>query len=386
MIDMDQSVSTLNSAVEKEVTNLNGISTHVDILQQNMKALSNSLDISSLFATQLSDIEIILKTISDIFDFLDQLKILDDVFESSSKSMQDRITQCENINEDIKELQSIVSKIASLTQGVVFDLPSSTTIANAQRQINGWSHGANSLSILVDSTQKLVTSDQQNQIDTMKQKISSSCSDLVETLSGVNTIITQIEKNIVDINSSLCDYASALTPISKHCMMIEADSMPKLNKAAKIMNLIDSIINPISCVLVVEGCTDANSMQKQAANGVLNGIKQGAKSEASSLMNTISTSIDGIVENTTNSYLPLNQLSTDVSNAIKILNEKVLKNLTTLFVTLKTNMDDLDTKLKQRYKYTYTAKNGKTLTAENQFLDQDTISSMSDFLNNIKQN
>jgi hypothetical protein len=373
------SVSALNSAITSEVTYLQTVLPHVDQLTKNMQALQGSLTVPSLLTQQLTDIQTIFEGIILIFDFIDQIDVLDDVFAQASQTIKSQLTQSTQISTGIPELEATIKSIGASGLAASKQLPSSTTISAATSTLSGWSHGANALVSMFDtiSATKL-TSEQQSTLKSIKQQIISRCEDLTTIVKAFNTTTTGILTNVHGLNGTLCDYAASLQPIAQHSNLISQSSMPAVNRAAQIMNKINAILNPLSLVLDVGVC--AHSSGKESAKVAIDLAKSTATASATSHANIASSLINEFVTVTSTGYLPIQPLYDDVEAASKTLGNKVVASFEAHVANLQKSLATLNQQLTAKYSYSI---NGKVQT--NQFMDDLMVTSLQTLLANIPQ-
>ena len=370
-------VSALATAVDAEVKSLQQVMPHMQCLDTNVTALKGALPTGTLLTQQLTDINTLFQTVQEIFGFLDDIKALDGVFSGAQTTIADQQKQCSEISSELATLNTTVTDIGTTVVEAEKNAPTGAAISSAVATLTSWSQGATSLTNVFDNLSSLATTaNQKTQLASLVQAFDSGCADLTTRVTTLNSVTTSILNTTHDINEQLNNFATALTPIASNSLLIASSAMPVVNKMASKMKYINAILNPISLVLTVSGCTDASS--KTTASVATDATKSQATSLASQTAQEVNSLIETFVNITSTGYLPLQPLFQDVTSASKTMDSSVVSALQTQFSSLNTNLQSLSQSLAAKYSY---SANGKTY--KNQFLSSANITAMNSLLSEL---
>ncbi len=367
-------VTSLSQAITAEVALLNSLEPHINCLSGNVTALQGSLPVGTLLNQQISDIQSIFAVITDIFNFLDDIDVLDNVFVEAAATINQQSKDCSSIISGLSDLNQAINSIGSAVKTAEADLPSATVIKSAIATLNGWDSSANNLlSVFNNLNNSLSTDKQKTDLANIEKTFNTACATLSTTLGELSTNTQTILTTVASINTALCDYAKSLSPISKNSVLIAQKSMPAVNSAAKKMKEINAILNPISIVLSVSGCTDASN--KSFYNSKLTDTKNGVKSLASDNANEVAGIINDFVDTSSEGYLSVEPLYKDVNSATEALSQSVVGHLKTQLGNLTSNLTTFNNSLQAKCHYT-----SNNTNFENQFLDSETIQSLNSLM------
>jgi len=364
-----QGVNELKTAIEKESSQLQTMIGDAELLQKNLEAFQDSLQIPVTFATQLADLEDILKTSSDLFSFIAELNIFKSTFEPVTNVLNNQLDDSKKINAVIPQLKTAVESTSKSVEPVIQHTPSHQIIDDAMKKITGWSNGIDSLVRLVETgIGSSKNPDEKKKVAAKQQEVNERSVAVITTVTNITNKATDISKNIQEINNLLVKYAEALKLVTQHDDLISQKALPTANKIAQNMKTLDSIFDPLSELLNLTGCSDADKPLKIGSNAALTIIKQSAEKSGNQVADFLVQAIEDIAEQ----VLPLGQLYTAVTNATKKLNDDVLNALDQRCQELVNQLDELTKLLEAKYECKYTTDKG-TFTSPNQFVNSDDV-------------
>ncbi len=370
-------VTALSTDVSMVTNQLNSILPHLECMESNIIALQSSTPVGSVLTTQLNDVATIFTTIADVFSFLDDIKILDNVFGEASKTIASQQQQCQTIITEIPKLKNIVSSISTQITDSEKQIPSSSDINTILSRIKGWQYGADSLSSLLDSIATTASGDsEQSQLASVNTAFNNGCQTLSSKAQSISTICTNLLEQTKSINANMVAYANALLPVANHSVVIASSSMQNLDEIASKMKYINAILNPISIVLNVSGCSDPASKASSAA--ALDAVKTSSTSVASDVGSVVATAINDFTNSATTGYLPLTPLYQDILNAQNTLNSDSLSQFSKNIQSLISTINSLNTAISGSNSYSVEGKQ-----YDNLFLNSSDITQLNNLITSI---
>ncbi|ADZ90178.1 hypothetical protein [Marinomonas mediterranea] len=378
--DASAAVTSLETAANGLISQLNALSSPVESLQTGLEAMQGAFPISSLLATQLDDIDTIFTSIVDIFTFLDSIKVLGDVFEEASATISTQQGQIHEIQTGLPDLKNQIESIAAKVTASESELPDPKTITTSVATVNSWIHGANSLLATLTGLQSKVSKGEQTTaLSQIMASFVSDCDTLTKKVSTLSSNCASIHSDVQGILTCMVHFGNALSPIASNSNLIASSSMAHLNSTASKLKMINAILNPISIVLDVSGCTDPAS--KMSYTSALNGVKHSFTTQASGIASDVTVAINAFVSATSSGFIPLLPLVNHLNQAQQTFNSEAISAINGHIASLSQDMKSVNEAL-QAPPYT-TVVNGKN--APGTFMAAENISALTKLLKSVSK-
>lgn len=370
----------------KEVAGtLTVLSTDSTTLYTSMKGFDGSLVLPDAFGSQVADMHEALITCDDFLKFVLAFKV--DFINTLVAGVEPIITKqmddCTQVTGEVQPLQAAFTEVEVAASGVRDAMPKTGLVSKTIGRLDGWAIAVQQLVAIMERAADKSGDEEgkyDDRIDQLKSQIEASAQDLMDRLENIDSAIQSAHASTKQLVHALDDYSGALSPLSTHSQAMSVKAMPALHRTAHVLGIIDSIFDPLSCLLQVEGCVDGDTMVKKGASFAAEAI-QGVGEAASKV-----EAFEKIAEDFAEQVLPMGQIASAMSNASGVLSEVVADTFKTQAAKLGGAYGKLSDLLKQTKQYESKDKDGKPLTIANDLVDGKFVEDIQTLLKQMEGN
>lgn len=339
-------VAAVNDAVGSVVS----LSHAVETLGESLESFRGSLVLPQQFAAQMSALQTSLQTCDDLVRLLAGFNVafIDKLLFPVDAVVERQLSDARDVNRALPELKAAVQSLSAAAESVVAEMPNAGVVELAVHRMDGWVLGLQQLVAAMEAG-----ADRQDanpsKLEAGRQHIEASAGALADRLEVLAASVRSMAGCVAELQRGLDAYSSALGSLSAFSEGVSTKSMPSIQHIAVILGKIDSIFDPLACVLKAEGCVDAQSAAKtwaQAARTLMVNAAEGAAQPPDSYLS--------VIEDFASSALPLGRIETAVKHAAALISSGAVEAFRSHAQTLGTNLSMVKKAIEQTQQYTWT--------------------------------
>lgn len=359
--------SSLVATIGSLITDLETLAVDGVSFQAAMVDLSTSLELPATYDTQVKTLATDLSEAETILEFLLSLNIgfvsdlvnpIEAIAKSQSADAAILVTQ-------VPKLGTAVTALEEASAHVVSALPSMPLLEKTIREFDGWALGVHQLTQLVRHA-RVIDKNQGGgnsaQIDALVVDIETSADALNKRIAAIDTETKSLAGAISAMQQGLTVYATQLKSVSDHSNLLSDHALPYAQQAAHALGVVDSIIQPLSGLLVDLNCTDGTNLMKLGGKIAVDTMTKAAQAAATPPSGTFET----LAENLAQKMLPLDQMAAAVQTAASDITQTTVAAFTNNSQALVTGLTNLDQQLANSKSYSTKTptRDGKYTTVE----------------------
>jgi len=370
----------------KEVADtLTVLSTDSTTLYTSMKGFYKSLVLPHAFGSQVADMHEALITCNDFLKFVLAFKVdfINTLVAGVKPIITKQIDDCAQVTREVQPLQDAFTEVEMAASEVRNAMPKTGLVGKAIGRLDGWAIAVQQLVAVMEQAADKSNDEEgkyDDRIDQLKSQIETSAQNLMDRLENIDSATQSAHASTRQLVQALDDYSSALSPLSIHSQTMSVKAMPALHRTAHVLGIVDSIFDPLSCLLQEEKCVDGQTMIKQCASSVAEAIQDAGKA-ASKV-----EAFEKIAEDFAEKVLPMGQIAAAMSNASGVLSKVVADTFKTQAAKLSGAYGELSDLLKQTKQYESKEKDGKLLTIANDLVDGKFVEDIQTLLKQMEGN
>jgi hypothetical protein len=366
------------------VSSIAGLGTKLDTLapaaaafESALKVFDHSLSLPATFQQQVTSMGQLFTDAVTLLDFLSSLglPVVDSLVKPLDDIAHSQLTEMNAVKAQMPVLQTTMTALENAAAQVLAAVPQTSVIDRAVIRADGWSLSISQTVQIMEQAKATDASQGGKHAADV-----SDCAQRTESIArAISVRVASLEQQtdslvaaIGAMQSGLNDYAASLQTITAHSALITATALPTLTKAVHTLDLVSSIVDPLSHLLKATGCTDATSPMKTFA------VTQGQAINQAGMTKIQQPQVfASFAESLAEKMLPLNDLATSVAQAAKTISTSTVAAFETNAQSLAAGLTAMAQELihTDSFQISITTKDNtqKTVTVDNDFFSQDII-------------
>lgn len=341
-------VATIGSVI----SDLEKLATDGVAFQKSMVALGTSLKLPTTFSDQVDTLAKDLSEAEVILEFLSSLniKFVSDLINPIEDVAQSQSADAALLKTQVPKFATAVSDLEAASAQVVANLPSMPLLEKTIREYDGWALGVHQLTQLVRHARVIDRNQGGNntaQINALVTEIEASASQLNTRIVAIDTETSTIDGAIEAMQQGLNIYTEQLQAVSAHSELLSGHALAYARQVAHCLGVVDSIVQPLSGLMVDLNCVDGDNLVKLGARAATDALNDVGKTAATPPTNTFEKLAEQIGEK----MVPLDQMTTATQTAANDINQKAVAAFKSNSQALVTALANLDQNLKSSQSY-----------------------------------
>ena len=246
---------------------IQALSTDIAALQSSLRAFQASVDVPASFEAEIQAFRTIFKTCDDLLTLVQEFDVtfLDEVVQPVGTVLRDQEADLADVIAATPQMVAAVTAVAGAVQDVIEAMPQTTAVSAAVSRVDGWVLGTEQLVATMESM-KAAQQQAGNDLSAWiaaQAKIEATAGTVGGRVRGIGDTVSGLSRSAQALQAALDAYSMALTPMTSHSQAL-ATALPAAQRVAKILGIVDSIIDPLEGIFNAE-CTDGGAPAKQTA-------------------------------------------------------------------------------------------------------------------------
>lgn len=360
-------------------------------LEGTLAQFESSLSLPATFSHQVTDLDGLFADVTRLLQFFDRLKLdfVHQIVQPLSQIAHDQQDKLQMVVEGLPALQTAVSDLDTSAEEVITNIPQTKVIDQTVHRIEGWSLSVNQLVQLVAEGERLNESKQagqEAQLAAFSQQLEQIVGTVLLRVGKIVDLAATLTAAVNTLQHGLDTYASALQEISDHSTLLADKALPAADQALHVLNIIDSIIDPLSNLLEAEQCIDSDHAMKKYAANARDAINEAGKVAAEKHPQAI----EQLAAQLADKALPLNELAQTVSSATTAITTITVAAFQQQSARLVAGLQQLSEQLThtESYTTTITTREGKTktITVNNDLFNQQLLADANAIIDALNAN
>jgi prefoldin subunit 5 len=365
-----QPVSDLTNEITQTVASLQQLQQSVSTLGTMIPQFDTSLTLPGTFGEHVGDLAAILQSISDLFNSIERFNIFNNMIEPFRQMVTQQAGNASQVTAAVDGLKQAVAQVDQAANPVLQSAPSPQVITDTISRLQSWSDAVVHLVNTVELGQQAnvdLNNAYSDGLADLQNRINQSASDLSVRLKTIDDSAAGLQHSLDTLTESLAGYSATLGQISSHSELIYQKALPSVSKAAHVLGVIDSIVDPLSALLQEMKCVDAQgSNMKASAATAVQAMKDRADQDTSPLAKSLANVLGTIADKD----LPLGQLHAVVVSANETLSTKTLQAFQSVAAPLTQALQQLTQAMTETKSYESPGKDGTPTQWSNDLVDQ----------------
>jgi hypothetical protein len=352
-------------------------------LVADLRSYDAARTLPGTFGESMRDLSDLLNDSVQVLDFLEQFGFLTAFIEDLKAPLGAQASAITGILTGCGALAQSGQGMDGMIQQVIQAVPSASVFSAALDYMDAVALGAASLSSAMAQARALdarLNNAHKADLDGLENQLDASAAAVSRQTNEVESLARAAVAAGSTVHTLLQAYAAALGTLSGHASVISLDAVPNLSKGVHLLNIVASILDPLSGLLQKLDCLNGDDPVKAGAAAAINTFRTTATATIDG-KDALLRELFGVV---LSSALHTDTMSADIA-AINALVQRDQPGLDQARQALATALAALPSAMKPTQAFPSTDGQGNVMTVDNLFIDSSFASTAQGVFNAVQQ-
>jgi len=319
-------------------------------LMTNLELFDQARHLPADFDEQMDDFARLFGSSVEFADFLGQVSYVEPLVRDLVGPLKNHAMLATEIKTSANGLVSAGRTVDAQIQALEAAAPRADVFTDAFEFFDAAACGAISLQQVIAAARQVDhehLGDQfKDRLDGLAGQVDAAASVLISQLNEVESLAKSAMTSAETINTFLAGYGKGFTDLHGDAAIVSTDALPSLTKGVHYFGIFVSILDPLSCLMNMTVCKDADNTYKKTAAGYIKTIEEASQIFFSDNKDTVEKAFSFVIEQ----KVPMSKISKDI-NAIVEYSQSGQKAFDSAVTRVKEDLSRLTSAMKPAQQY-----------------------------------